>query len=75
MKIPNGAQLHEINKLIGTVTTVAVVGCVIYSSYQERKLAKVIDINRKKMKLVDAALDARDLEKFNAIVRKEYPKL
>lgn len=68
----NGAQLHEINKLIATAATVAVVGAILWSEHQDRKAETARRKQRSKMTLIDGALDARDYFAFNKIIRDNF---
>lgn len=70
----NGAQMHEVNKFIGTATTLVVVGFAIYSHHQEQKEKKARAKRKSALTLVDFSLDTRDRNMFNDIVRKEFPK-
>ncbi len=69
MKLPNGAQMHELNKFIGTATTAIVVGVVVYSELSDRRDARRRRAVKSKMYLIDSALDRKDRDLFNKIVK------
>ncbi|MDB5716265.1 MAG: hypothetical protein JWO15_3662 [Sphingomonadales bacterium] len=65
----NGAQMHELNKFIGTVTTLAVVGVVVYCEVKQSKNERDRQKRKNRMTLINVALDKRDKNMFDKIVK------